>query len=97
MTAPLDPLLNRLRAQRHKNPLRQWLKDAQVSQAQLAKRIGYQPAMMSMVVNGRRKFSAEQVVKCAAVTGISEHDLHLIFLNHRPHYKRKPGRRRRPD
>lgn len=81
---------------RDKNPLRLWLKaHPEVNQAELARRVGYQPAMMSMVINGRREFSAKRLKKCHEVTGIATDDL-LNLHKLRPHYKRKPGRRHRP-
>jgi transcriptional regulator with XRE-family HTH domain len=93
---PPDP--GRPHRRRQLNKLRQWFKDhPETSQAKVAKTVGYASTMLSMVASGRRKISAEQVVKLAALTGISEHDLHLIFLNHRTHHRRKRGRRPKPS
>jgi hypothetical protein len=107
---PLEVLrqhLNRLAARRtpaaapkpnhrYQNPLKAWLKaHPETSQRALGKRLGYEHAMMSMIVNGRRPFHAKKILKCVDLTGISERDLLLIY-EHGSHHNHRPGRRRKP-
>jgi transcriptional regulator with XRE-family HTH domain len=46
------------------------LADRHVSQRQLAKRLGLDPAAVSLMLHGRRKFTAKEAVEIARVLGV---------------------------
>jgi transcriptional regulator with XRE-family HTH domain len=46
------------------------LADKHVSQRQLAKRLGLDPAAVSLMLHGRRKFTAQEAVEIARVLGV---------------------------
>lgn len=46
------------------------LADKHVSQRQLAKRLGLDPAAVSLMLHGRRKFTAKEAVEIARVLGV---------------------------
>lgn len=46
------------------------LADRHVSQRQLAKRLGLDPAAVSLMLHGRRKFTAQEAVEIARVLGV---------------------------